>query len=135
MGQVPVHVTLSNARELVMARLGHLAPEAVHAYEVEAVLDTEHFHCLVPDALTERLGLHCYWQGILQPDGSWGEGVVTEGITLELFGRPAHIQGLVMGERLHLSASVLGQIDLRYDEASGELRPNVGTWERPVFRV
>ena len=37
--------------------------------------------------------------------------------------------------KAELSASVLGQTDLRYDEASGELRPNIGTWERPVFRV
>jgi hypothetical protein len=40
-----------------------------------------------------------------------------------------------MGHRVQLSASVLGQTDLRYDEASGELRPDVGTWKRPVFRV
>jgi hypothetical protein len=37
MGQATVRVTLSNACELVMARLGHLAPEAVHTCEVEAL--------------------------------------------------------------------------------------------------
>ena len=31
MGQVAVRVTLTNARELVMARLGHLEPEAGNA--------------------------------------------------------------------------------------------------------
>jgi len=40
MGQVTVHVTLTNARELVMSRLGHLAPEAVHTCQVEARVDT-----------------------------------------------------------------------------------------------
>ena len=50
MGQVTVRVTLTNARELVMARLGHLAPEAVHACEVEALADTGTLRSVVPPA-------------------------------------------------------------------------------------
>ena len=50
MGQVTVHVTLSNARELVMARLGHLAPETVYTCEVEARVDTGTLRSVVPPA-------------------------------------------------------------------------------------
>ncbi len=40
MGQVHVHVTLTNYREALMARLGQLAPDQVHRYETEALIDT-----------------------------------------------------------------------------------------------
>ncbi len=65
----------------------------------------------------------------------WGEREVTEAVQVDLYDRPATIDALVMGRRVQLSASVLGQTALRYDKASGELRPNMGTWKRPVFRV
>ena len=57
MGQVKAQVTLANAREVVMARLGHLAPEAVHTCEVEALIDTGTLRSVVPPAMAEALGL------------------------------------------------------------------------------
>ena len=57
MGQVTVRVTLTNAREFVMARLGHLEPEAMHTCEVEALVDTGTLRSVVPPAVAEALGL------------------------------------------------------------------------------
>jgi hypothetical protein len=39
MGQVTVHVTLTNAREFVISRLRHPAPEAVHTCDIEALVE------------------------------------------------------------------------------------------------
>ena len=135
MSQITVHVTLTNARELVMSQLGQHASKSMHTCEVEALIDTERFYSSVPKSIARRLGLAWFRQSAMHPDGCWGEGEVTEAVQVDLYARPATIDALVMGRRVQLSASVLGQTDLRYDEASGELRPNVGTWERPVFRV
>jgi hypothetical protein len=135
MGQVSVHVTLTNARELVMSQLGRHALKSVHTCEVEALIDTERFYSIVPKSIAHRLGLAWFRQSAMHPDGRWGEGEVTEAVQVDLYDRPATIDALVMGKRVQLSASVLGQTDLRYDKASGELRPNIGTWKRPVFRV
>jgi hypothetical protein len=135
MSQITVHVTLTNARELVMSQLGQHASKSVHTCEVEALIDTERFYSMVPSSIACRLGLVRLRQSAMHPDGRWGEGEVTEAVQVDLYARPAIIDALVMGHRVQLSASVLGQTDLRYDEARGELRPNVGTWERPVFRV
>jgi hypothetical protein len=98
MGQVPVPVTLTNARELVTSRLGHLALEAVHTCEVEALIDTEHTPSVVPQALAGRLNLSWCRRETWRPDGHWDEAEVTEPVQVELFGRPATIEALVMGE-------------------------------------
>jgi hypothetical protein len=52
---------------------------------------------------------------------------VTEPVQVELFGHPATIEALVMGELLRLGAAVLTSTDLLWDAASGELRPYLGT--------
>jgi hypothetical protein len=135
LGQVTVHLTLTNARELVTSHLGNLAPEAVHTGEVEALIDTEHTPSVVPEALAGRLNLVWWRRETWRPDGRWGEAEVTEPVQVELFGRPATIEALVMGEQVRLGATVLTSTDLRWDAASGELLPYLGTWEQPVFRV
>jgi predicted aspartyl protease len=57
MGQVHVQVVLTNHREEVMARLGQLAPERVHRYETEVLIDTGAVRSTIPSAIADRLGL------------------------------------------------------------------------------
>ena len=57
MGQVRVHAILTNHREEVMARLGQLAPEQVHRYEAEVLIDTGAVRSTIPSAIADRLGL------------------------------------------------------------------------------
>lgn len=134
MAQVPVHVTLTSAREFVMACLGRLAPEAVHTCEVEARIDTEHTPSVMPEPLVGRLNLNGWPREAWRPDGTWGEAVVTEPVQVKLFGRPATIEALVMGEQVRLGTTVLTSTDLRWDAASGEFRPNVGSGSSRCFR-
>ena len=56
MGQVHVQVVLTNHREEVMARLGQLAPERVHRYETEGLIDTGAVRSTIPSAIADRLG-------------------------------------------------------------------------------
>jgi len=139
MGQVTVHVTLSNARELVMARLGHLAPEAVHTCEVEALVDTGTLRSVVPPAVAEALGLVRMGRSEAQmADGRWGEAEVSEAVEVRLMAgveRSTVVPMLIMGETVLLGAIVLEGMDLLADCPRGQLVPNVGTWAQPVFRV
>ena len=139
MGQVTVRVTLSNARELVMARLGHLAPEAVHTCEVEARVDTGTRRSVVPPAVAEALGLVRMGRSEAQmADGRWGEAEVSEAVEVRLMAgveRSTVVPMLIMGETVLLRAIVLEGMDLLVDCPRGQLVPNVGTWAQPVFRV
>ena len=139
MGQVTVHVTLTNARELVMVRLGHLEPEAVHTCEVEALVDTGTLRSVVPPAVAEALGLVRMGRSEAQmADGRWGEAEVSEAVEVRLMAgveRSTVVPMLIMGETVLLGAIVLEGMDLLVDCPRGQLVPNVGTWAQPVFRI
>jgi predicted aspartyl protease len=139
MGQVTVRVTLTNARELVMARLGHLEPEAVHTCEVEARVDTGTLRSVVPPAVAEALGLVRMGRSEAQmADGRWGEAEVSEAVEVRLMAgveRSTVVPMLIMGETVLLGAIVLEDMDLLVDGPRGQLIPNVGTWAQPVFRI
>ena len=57
MGQVHVQVILTNAREAVLARLGHLPPQQVHHYTTEALIDTGATRSVLPPFVADQLGL------------------------------------------------------------------------------
>jgi clan AA aspartic protease len=139
MGQVKVQVTLANARELVISRLGHLAPEAVHTCEVEALIDTGTLRSVVPPAIAEALGLvRMYRTEAQMADGRWGEVDLSESVEIRLTAgieRRTEVPMLIMGETVLLGAIVLEGMDLLVDCARQQLVPNVGTLYQPVFRV
>jgi clan AA aspartic protease len=139
MGQVKVQVTLANAREVVMARLGHLAPEAVHTCEVEALIDTGTLRSVVPPAIAEALGLvRMYRTEAQMADGRWGEVDLSESVEIRLTAgieRRTEVPMLIMGETVLLGAIVLEGMDLLVDCARQQLVPNVGTLYQPIFRV
>lgn len=139
MGQVKLTVTLRNAREVVLARLGHLPGEQVHTLEVEALVDTGTLRSAVPPAVADALGLVRLRRTEAQmADGRWGKADLTEAVEVTVVAgvpRIATVPMLVMGEQVLLGAMVLEDTDLVVDCARGRLVPNVGTWEQPVFRV
>jgi clan AA aspartic protease len=135
-GQVKALVTFRNAREVVMASLGHLAPERIHTYTAEALIDTGTLRSVLPPAVADHLGLlRLTRTGTQLADGRWGEAERTEPVYVELHGRQTVLEALVMGDHVLLGAMVLEGLDLVVDCARGQLVPNVGTWEQPVFRV
>jgi clan AA aspartic protease len=137
MGQLYVSVILRNAREYVMAQHGHLTFEAVHTYETpEALIDTGALHVVLPPHVAEHLGLwRMGYTGARLADGRTEEVPVTEPLYVELLGRTTTTQAMVMGDTVLLGAIVLEGLDLAVDCLRGQLMPNLGTRDQPLFRV
>jgi clan AA aspartic protease len=134
-GQLHVPVTLRNTRELVLAQLGHLDTAQVHTLETEALVDTGAMHLVVPPAMADQLGLVRLWtQAVTMADGRDGVYDQTEPVTVEVLGRAYALSALVMGHTVLLGAIVLEGLDLAVDPVRQRLMPNLGTWERPLFR-
>ena len=88
MGQVHVQVVLSNYRETVMARLGHLPVSDVHRIEIEALVDTGAMRSVLPPAVADELGLLRLGRTVARyADGRLEEVDTTEGFYIALLGR------------------------------------------------
>jgi len=116
MGQVHVRVILTNHREEVMARLGQLAPEQVHRYETEALIDTGAVCSTIPPAVADRLRLF----RLGHTDAKYADGCVeevdmTEAISIEMLGRKAATAAMVLEEQILLGVIVLADLDLMVD--------------------
>ena len=136
MGQVHVHVVLTNHREAVMARLGQLDASRVHRYETEALIDTGAVRSTIPAAVAERLGLF----RLRKTDAKYADGRVeevdmTEAVTVEILGRETEMNPMILGEQILLGVMVLEGLDLMVDCNRNRLVPYQGTWDQPVFRV
>jgi clan AA aspartic protease len=136
MGQVHVRVVLTNYREEIMARLGQLAPEQVHHYETEALIDTGAFQSVLPPHVAEQLGLLRLDRKVAEmANGTTLEVDISEVFTVEIMGRRAREDAMIMGTHVLLGVTVLEKVDLLVDTRGGRLVPNEGTWDQPVFRV
>ena len=136
MGQVHVPVILTNHREEVMARLRQLAPEQVHRYETEALIDTGAVRSTIPAAVAERLGLFRHRKTDAKyADGRVEEVDMTEAVTVEILGRETEMNPMILGEQILLGILVLEGLDLMVDCDRNRLVPYQGTWDQPVFRV
>ena len=136
MGQVRVQVVLTNHREEAMVRLGQLAPERVHRYETEALIDTGAVRSTIPAAVADRLGL----LRLRRTDAKYADGRVeevdmTEAMAIEILGRTSVTAAMVLGEHILLGVIVLEDLDLMVDCNRNRLVPYQGTWDQPVFRV
>jgi predicted aspartyl protease len=136
MGQVHVQVILTNYREAVLARLGQLDASQVHRYETEALIDTGATRSVLPPAVAERLGLirldHIEAQ---YANGTFEEVDLSEVFTIELLGRRANEDAMIMGAHILLGVTVLEKLDLMVDCNRHRLIPYQGTFDQPVFRV
>ena len=136
MGQVRVQVTLINYREAVLVRLGQLDASQIHRYETEALVDTGAIQSVIPPAVAERLGLlRLRRTEARYVDDQVEEVDVSEVFTIELMGRQAHEDAMIVGTHVLLGVTALEKMDLMVDTARQRLVPNEGTWDQPVFRV
>jgi clan AA aspartic protease len=135
-GQVKIEITLRNARDVVMTRLGHLPPEQVHTYTARGLIDTGATRSVLPPFVAERLGLirlsrtaARYANGLLE------EVDVTEPFLVEILGRETSDDALVLGEDVLLGVTILEKLDLLVDCTRQRLIPNPAHPDQPVFRV
>lgn len=136
MGQVHISVILTNARDAVMARLGQLAPEEVHTYQGEALIDTGATRSVLPPFVVEQLGLIRLSHTEAQyADGRIEEVGVTEPFLVDLLGRQTSQSAMVVGMHILLGVTVLEELDLLVDCRGQRLIPNPAHPNQPVFRV
>src|SRR5262245_9669566 len=119
-----------------MVRLTQLAPERVHRYETEALIDTAAVRSTIPSAVADRLGLPSFTRS----DAKYAAGRVeevdmTEAIAIEILRRTSVTAAMVLGEHILLGVIVLEDLDLMVDCNRTRLVPYQGTWDQPVFRV
>ena len=136
MGQVKIEMTLRNARDVVMARLGPLPLEQVHTYTTQGLIDTGATRSVLPPFVAERLGLirlsrteARYANGLLE------EVDVTEPFLVEILGRETSDDARVLGEDVLLGVTILEKLDLLADCTRQRLIPNPAHPDQPVFRV
>jgi clan AA aspartic protease len=136
MGQVTTRIILRNAREVVMARLGHLPADQVHSYETEALVDTGATRSTLPPFVADHLGLVRVTHTEARfADGRLAEVDVTEPVYIEIMGRQTSEDPMVLGDQILLGVTVLEKLDLLVDCPRQGLVPNLGTRDQPVFRV
>ena len=136
MGQVKIEITLRNARDVVMARLGHLSPAQVHTYTTQGLIDTGATRSVLPPFVAERLGLirlsrteARYANGLLE------EVNVTEPFLVDILGRETSDDAMVLGEDVLLGVTILEKLDLLVDCTHQRLIPNPAHPDQPVFRI
>ena len=136
MGQVKIEITLRNARDVVMARLGHLPPEQVHTYTTQGLIDTGATRSVLPPFVAERLGLirlsrteARYANGLLE------EVDVTEPFLVAILGRETSDDAMVLGEDVLLGVTILEKLDLLVDCTRQRLIPNPAHPDQPVLKL
>jgi len=136
MGQVKTQVTLHNARDMVMVRLGHLPPAQVHTYTTQALIDTGATRSVLPPFVAEQLGLIWLFRTeVRYANGLFEEVDVTEPFLVEIMGRQASEDALVLGDEVLIGVTALEKLDLLVDCARQRVIPNPAHPDQPVFRV
>lgn len=127
---------MSAYREAILARLGQLPADQVRHYETEALVDTGVMQCVILPAVADRLGLLRLRRTEARYVNNQVEEVdVSEVFTIEVMGRQAHEDAMIIGTHVLLGVTVLERLDLMVDCHRQQLVPHEGTWDQPVFRV
>jgi len=136
MGQVKIEVTLRNARDVVMARLGHLPASDVHTYTTQALIDTGATRSVLPPFVADQLGLIRLTRTEARyANGQLEEVDVTEPFLVDLMGRQTSEDAMVLGDEVLLGVTVLEKLDLLVDCVRQRLIPNPAHPDQPVFRI
>ena len=136
MGHVKVQVRLTNAREAVMAQLGHLQAAQVHHADTEALMDTGAMRSVLPPCVVEQLGLIRLDRTMaLSADGRGEEVECTEPFLVDIGGRRMTTSAMVLGQQVLLGVTVLEELDLLVDCQGQRLIPNPAPPPQPAFRV
>jgi clan AA aspartic protease len=136
MGQVKIRIILRNARDVVMAHLGHLPPDQVHTYKADALIDTGATRATLPPFVADQLGLVRLGHTEAQyADGRMEEVDTTEPFLVESMGRQTGQIAMVLGTQILLGVTVLEELDLLVDCRQQQLIPNPAHPDQPVFRV
>ncbi|MCK6483623.1 MAG: clan AA aspartic protease [Phycisphaerae bacterium] len=136
MAEIRARVRLTNAVDEARAKAGELRPEAVRAYDADALVDTGAVRSVVPVHVRERLGVAVRGQRVAEDADGRKETVdVTGPIVFELLGRDTLEEALVLGDEVLIGQTVLEKLDLLADCQGRRLIPYPAHPDQPVTKV
>ena len=136
MGEVKVHVKLSNGIDLGMFRRGLISREEVRSVKVEAVVDTGAVRSCLPIDLMEKLGLQVVRHINAQMANDQTQSVaVTEGVDMEILDRLVTEAFLVLGSEVLIGQTALEATDLLVDCNRQQVIPNPAHPNSAVIRI
>ena len=136
MGEVRTIVTLTNATDQVLVRRGKLAPEDVHTYRADALVDTGAVRTVLPPHVAQQLDLAIRGQRVVElADGRKESVGVTEPVEIDIDGRNTIEDALVLGDEVIIGQTVLETLDLLVDCANRRLFPNPAHPDQPVVKI
>ena len=136
MGEVRVHVKLTNAVDEILVNRGLLNPNQLRVYETQALVDTGAVRTVLPMAIVQQLGLRIRGQQIAKYADGREEAVgLTEPVIIEVEGRETTEAALVTGDEALIGQTVLETLDLLVDCQNQRLIPNPAHPDYPVLRI
>jgi clan AA aspartic protease len=136
MGEVRVKAKLTNGFDESLLRRGMLAPDQVRTYEADAVVDTGSVFTVLPREIAERLGVAIRGERVISLADGRDESVsLTEPIVVEIGGREALEEAVVLGDEVLVGQVALEKMDFLVDCKGGRIMPNPKHGDRPRTRV
>ena len=122
MGRVSVTFELSNYRDVLLARHGHLTPDRVRRVTVEGVVEPKAMQMILPKSVVDQLGLPVSKLPALHM--GWKCDMVNDAF-VQLLGRSGVHNAIVDPNRTQalLGAIVMTDLDLIVDGRKNELVP------------
>ncbi len=136
MSEVRVRARFSNAVDEGLVRRGQLADSQVRRVDLDAVVDAGAINCVLPVSVANTLGLARPFQQVAQyADGRQENVDVTEPTLIEILGRKAYEECLVLGDEVRIGQTALEKMDLQVDCRGQTVIPNPAHPNQPVVRV
>jgi len=119
-----------------MQRMGRIESGDVHAYLAHALIDTGATRSVLPRFVAEALDLMIISRTEAQmADGRYVDADVAEPFFVDILGRQASDDPLIMGDQVLLGVTVLEKLDLLVDCPRQRVIANPAHPDQPVFRV
>ncbi|MBA3442264.1 MAG: clan AA aspartic protease [Pyrinomonadaceae bacterium] len=136
MREVKVQVNLINAIDEALARRGQLSADQIRSYKADALVDTGSVSSVIPIYVVQQLGLALVRKTRAEYASGSQENVdVTEVVGIDINGRRATEEMLVLGTEVLIGQTVLERLDLHVDCANNRLIPNPAHPDQPVLKI
>ena len=136
MGEVRAKVKLINAGDEILVRRGLLNRDQVRSYTTEALVDTDAVSSVLPIHVVQQLGLALVRKERAEYANGSEENVdVTEVVGIDIGGRRATEETLVLGTEVLIGQTALERLDMQVDCANKRLIPNPEHPDQPVLKI
>jgi clan AA aspartic protease len=135
-GEVRVHVKLTNAGDEVLVRRGLLSSEKVRTYDAEALVDTGAARSVLPLHVAQELGLATVRQDRATFANDVSELVdVSEVVGILINTRRTTEEMFVLGSEVLIGQTVLESLDLFVDCLRGRVVGNPAHPDQPIIKI